>query len=65
MNQQISIIKASLGTVNSSISDMDYNNNVIKEGLASLKSYMEKFTSETETQLNILNVKVTIEGHIA
>jgi hypothetical protein len=25
---------------------------------------MEKFSSETETQLNILNVKVTVEGHI-
>jgi hypothetical protein len=32
MNQQLSITKESLETVNSSISDMEYNNNVIKEG---------------------------------
>jgi hypothetical protein len=37
---------------------------VIEEGLSSLKSYMVRFTSETETQLNILNVKVIAEGHI-
>jgi hypothetical protein len=43
---------------------MEYNNQVIK-GLSSLKSYMERFSSETETQLNILSVKVTVEGHIA
>jgi hypothetical protein len=65
MNQQLSIIKASLGTVNSTISDMEYNNWVIKAGVSSLKSYIEKFSSETETQLNILSVKVTVEGHIA
>jgi hypothetical protein len=65
MKQQLSIIKASLGTVNSTISDMEYNTRVIKEGLTSWKSYMERFTSETEAQLNIQNVKVTVEGHIA
>jgi hypothetical protein len=65
MNQQLSIIKTSLGTVNSTISDMEYNNQVIKEGVSSLKSYLERFSSETETQLNILSVKVTVEGHIA
>jgi hypothetical protein len=41
MNQQLSVIKASLGTVNSTISDMEYNSQVIKEGLSSLKSYMK------------------------
>jgi hypothetical protein len=65
MKQQLSIIKASLGTVNSTISDMEYNDHVIQEGLSSLKSYMEKFSAETETQLNILGVNVTVEGHIA
>ncbi|KDR16722.1 hypothetical protein L798_09562 [Zootermopsis nevadensis] len=65
MKQQLSIIKASLGTFNDTISDMEYNNKIVKEGLTSLKSYMEKVISETESHLNILNVKVTTEGHIA
>jgi hypothetical protein len=50
MNQQLFIIKASLGTINSTISDMKYNNRVITEGLSSLKSYTERFGSETETR---------------
>jgi hypothetical protein len=64
MKQQLSITKASLGTFNDTISDMEYNSKIVKEGLSSLK-YMEKFASETEFQLNILDVKVTTEGHIA
>jgi hypothetical protein len=65
MNLQLSIIKASLRTVNSTISDMEFNNRVIKEGLSSSKTYIDRFSSKTEAELNILNVKVTVEGHIA
>jgi hypothetical protein len=65
LKQQLSIIKVALGTFNDTISDMEYNGKIIKEGLFNLKSYMEKVTSETELQLNVLNVKVTTEGHIA
>jgi hypothetical protein len=65
LKQQLSIIKASLGTFNDTISDMEYNGKIVKEGLSNLKSYMERVTSETEFQLKVLKVKVTTEGHIA
>jgi hypothetical protein len=65
LKQQLSIIKASLGTVNNTMSDMEYNNQVIKEGLNKVKGYIEKFSSDTETQLNLLDVKIKVEGHIA
>jgi hypothetical protein len=65
MKQQLSIVKATLGTFNETISDMEYNNQVIRNGLINLKSYMEKFTSNTELQMNILHIKITAEGHIA
>jgi hypothetical protein len=65
MKQQLSIVKASLGTVNSTISDIEYNNQVIREGVTKLKNYVEKFTTDTEAKLNILEIKVTVDGHIA
>jgi hypothetical protein len=39
---------ASLGTFNETISDMEYNNGLIKTGLTELKTYMEKFIWETK-----------------
>jgi hypothetical protein len=33
LRQQLSIIKISLGTVNSTLSDMEYNDRVTKEGV--------------------------------
>jgi hypothetical protein len=65
MKQQLSIVKASLGTFNETISDLGYNNQVIKNGLLNLKSYMERFTSNTESRLNLLDIKIRAEGHIA
>jgi uncharacterized protein YicC (UPF0701 family) len=65
MKQQLSIIKSSLETVNSTISDMEYNNDAIKHGVEKLKAYMEKFASESERHLDILDIKITVEGHIA
>jgi hypothetical protein len=65
LKQQLSIVKASLGTVNSTISDMEYNNRVIQEGLSKVKGYIERFSTDTETKFNLLDVKITIEGHIA
>jgi hypothetical protein len=65
MKQQLSIVRASLGTFNENISDMEYNSQIIKNGLLNLKSYMEKVTSKTESRLNILDIKITAEGHIA
>jgi hypothetical protein len=62
MKQQLSIINTLLRTVNSTISDMEYNNCVINEGLSSLKSYRVRFTSETETQLNTTKCKCNRRG---
>jgi hypothetical protein len=65
LKQQLSIVKASLGTVNNTMSDIEYNNRVIKEGVNKLKDYIEMFTTDTKTQLDLLDVKITVEGHIA
>jgi hypothetical protein len=65
MKQQLSIIKASLGTFNDTISDLEYNSQVTKNGLIRLKSYMERFVENTESRLNLLEIKIRAEGHIA
>jgi hypothetical protein len=65
MKQQLSIIKASLGTFNETLSDMEYNDKIVQKGLSYLKSYLERFTSETETKLDLLSLKINAEGHIA
>jgi hypothetical protein len=54
MKQQLSVIKASLGTFNEMISDMEYNDNLVKKGLTNLQTYMEKFTSETKVKLDLI-----------
>ncbi|XP_023715320.1 uncharacterized protein LOC111868676 [Cryptotermes secundus] len=65
MKQQLSIVKAPLGTFNETISDMEYNNDLIKRGLTELKTYMEKFIGETEARLALISIKINIESHIA
>ena len=65
LKQQLSIVKASLGTVNNTLSDMVYNNNIIKDGLIKLKGYMERFATDTKTKLDLLDIKIRVEGHIA
>jgi hypothetical protein len=65
MKQQLSIIKASLGTFNETISDMEYNNRLIQKGMTELKDYMERFVGQTEAKLNLISIKINAEGHIA
>jgi hypothetical protein len=50
MKLQLSIVKSSLGTFDETISDMEYNSQVIRSGLINLKSYMERFISNAEFQ---------------
>jgi hypothetical protein len=64
MKQQLSIVKASLGTFNETISDLEYNSQVTKNGLIKLKSYMERILTNTESQLNLVDLKITAEDHI-
>lgn len=65
MEQQLSIIKVSLGTFNETISDMEYNNDLVQKGLTELKTYMDKFIVETEAELDLISIKINVESHIA
>jgi hypothetical protein len=65
MKQQLSIVKASLGTVNETISDMEYNNGLVQKGLTELRQYMEGFIGKAEAKLDQISLKINAEGHIA
>lgn len=65
LKQQLIVVKSSLGSINSTLTDMEYNEEKVKTGLLQLKSYLEAVTSENKESLNILNAKITVEGHIA
>jgi hypothetical protein len=61
----VSIIKASRGTFNETVSNMEYNNALIQKGLTELKAYVEKFVGETEAKLDLIAIKIIAESHIA
>jgi hypothetical protein len=65
MKQQLSITKVLLRTFNEIISDMEYNNGLIQKGLTELKTYMEKFIGETEEKIDLISLKINVEGHIS
>ncbi|PNF41544.1 hypothetical protein B7P43_G12317 [Cryptotermes secundus] len=58
-------VKALPGTFNETISDLEYNTQVMKKGLMKLKSYMEWFIESTDSGLNLMDIKITAEDHIA
>jgi hypothetical protein len=65
LKQQLFVVKSSLGSINNTLTDVEYNEEEVKTGLLQLKSYLESVTAENREKLNILTAKVTVEGHIA
>jgi hypothetical protein len=65
MKHPLTIEKATLGTINETISDLEYNSQVTRNGLMKLKSYLETFVTNTESRYSLLDVKITTESHIA
>ena len=47
LKQQLSVIRLSLGAVNSTLADVEYNENLMKEGINRITKYMNSLKSET------------------
>lgn len=62
--QQLYVVKSSLGAINDTLSDMEYEAKV-REGLLQVKNYIELVTSKTKHVTDVLSAKITIESHIA
>jgi hypothetical protein len=65
LKQQLFVVKSSLGAINNTLTDMEYNEEKVKTGLTQIKNYLESVTSENREKLNLLTAKVTVESHIA
>jgi hypothetical protein len=59
------VVKSTLGAINNTLTDMEYNQEKVKMGLIQIKSFFESVTSENQKKFNALAAKITVESHIA
>jgi chromosome segregation ATPase len=65
LKQQLTVIKSSLGSVNNTLTDLEYNQEKVKKGLTQIKGYVEAATAENREILNMVAAKIIVESHIA
>ena len=64
LKQQLSVVRSSLGAVNNTLADAEYNKNLLKEGMDKVIKYMDTLKLETNERINLVSTKIEIEGHI-
>jgi hypothetical protein len=64
LKQQLSVVRSSLGAVNNTLADVEYNEHLLKEGISRVTKYMNTLRAETNEKVNLFNAKIEIEGHI-
>lgn len=64
MKEQVSVMKSSLGALNNTLSDVAYNENLLREGMNKVSKYVESLKANTDENLNLVSTKVEVEGHI-
>jgi hypothetical protein len=65
VKQQLIVVKSTLGTFNETLTDIEYNERKMREGLSQLQAYVMTFGSQIENATYLLSLKITIEDHIA
>ena len=63
--RQLIIVKSTLCTFNETLTDIEYNEKKMREGLSKLQMYVATFGSQVENATYLLSLKITIEDHIA
>jgi hypothetical protein len=64
LKQQLSVVSSSLGAVNNTLADGEYNENLLREGISRVIKYMNTLRSETNEKINLFSATIEIEGHI-
>jgi hypothetical protein len=64
LKQQLSVVKSSLGAINNTLADVEYNEHLLKEGMSSVTKYMNTLRTKTDEKMNLFNAKIEVEGHI-
>jgi hypothetical protein len=65
VKQQLVIVKSTLCTFNETLTDVEYNEVRMREGLSQLQKYIATFGSQVENTTYLLSLKLAIESHIA
>ena len=63
--KQLVVIKSTLRTFNETLTEVDYNEKKIREGLGPLQAYVNTFGAQIENATHLLSLKITLEDHIA
>ena len=63
MKQQLMIVRSTLCTFNETLTDIEYNENKMREGLNHLKRYVATFGSQLDNTTYLLSLKIAIESH--
>jgi hypothetical protein len=64
LKQQLSVVRSSLGAVNNTLADVEYNENLLKEGMGKVIKYMDTLRLETNEKMNLVSTKIEVERHI-
>jgi predicted nuclease with TOPRIM domain len=65
LRQQLTVVQATLGTVNETLSDIVHNEDRLREWLKRLKQYVNIMVAQYGNATNSLSVKLVVEEHIA
>jgi CII-binding regulator of phage lambda lysogenization HflD len=65
MKQQLMIVKSTLCAFNKTLTDVEYNEVKLREGLSQLQTYVATFGSNIENTTYFLSLKIALESHIA
>ena len=64
LKEQLIVVKSTLGTINESLTDVEYNEQKMREGLTALQSHVTTFGTQVENATHLLSLKITLEDHI-
>ena len=64
LKEQLIVVKSTLGTVNATLTDVEYNEHKMREGLVALQSHVATFGTQVENATHLLSLKITLEDHI-
>jgi hypothetical protein len=54
-----------LGTINNTLTDIECNQEKVKNGLTEIKNYLLSVTTENREKLNMVAAKILVESHTA
>jgi hypothetical protein len=65
LKQQLIIVRSSLGAVNNTVMDIEYNQKKVENALIQIKNFLNATMAEDQRDINTLKAKIMVESHIA